>query len=440
MKLKDETGLAFPLVLIVVLVLTILGVTLYTFSRTETSQVLLDENKMKAHYIARSGAHAVAGYIIENPGETIINSEGQEVPVLDALAEAGESEQYSFAGGYYRVEVGKVNNDNNGDEDDNKEKYVVKSTGTYNNVSQRIEVTVENVGVSGALYANKITVTGGGGAEVIGGDIIAGGTEGVDYSKEDVEGLLTGDDELRNYSYPFEPVILPCEDGKIGFSGCNTWDFASNADPETGDYDENDDLVIPDVGSSAPHEVRYRNIDIGNPGSLTIEPPVGEDLLLRAEHIRVHNAPITVKLGGDNTVYIVADHFEFSDIYVESVEGNEEGGFLVIYAHIFENTGNQNDVVIDSNCNLNVYIYDDEHGEGGTFDIRGVPHFKGAVYAPTAGAVLTGTAQVTGWIITDEITFTGGGHGGIDQSDIEMRDTSLNFDFFNIERWRYVGN
>ena len=412
MKLKDETGLAFPLVLIVVLVLTILGVTLYMFSTAETRQVLLDENKMKAHYVARSGAHAVAAYIIENPS------------IAGALAEAGESEPYSFAGGTYRVEVGEFIDDNNGGEGDIKEKYVVKSTGTYNNVSQSIEVTVENVGINCALYARNFDVSGGGNLAISGGDIMAGGVEGEDYDKGIVEGFLTDEHKLINRSHDFDPVILPCDDEKLGFD-CEEYEYL-------GDYDGGPgggNLIV-------TQSSRYG--DITRVNDLIIEPD-GYDLLLKADLIRNGNnsGPVlNVKLSKGNTVVIVADTIIIEDINVESEDG---GGFLLIYAHDFKRPPG-NPITIDPYpSHINIYIYDID-GEGGSFSITGCDEFRGSIYAPTAESVFTGTAEVYGWMITDVVKVTGGGSGGINFRDIKMRDVSINFDFFNIEKWRYGGN
>jgi hypothetical protein len=66
---KNEAGAALPLVLVIVIGLSVFAFTLLMFSMNETKQVALDENQMKAHYIARSGAHALASYIIKNPDD-----------------------------------------------------------------------------------------------------------------------------------------------------------------------------------------------------------------------------------------------------------------------------------------------------------------------------------------------------------------------------------
>ncbi|QZY56984.1 hypothetical protein [Crassaminicella profunda] len=69
MYIKNEKGAILPLVLIVMLVLVFLGTILLFLSVTESRQVAKEEKNMQAYYIARSGADAIAKYIIENKDE-----------------------------------------------------------------------------------------------------------------------------------------------------------------------------------------------------------------------------------------------------------------------------------------------------------------------------------------------------------------------------------
>jgi type II secretory pathway component PulK len=64
---KGEKGSALITVLIVMGVLTVLGAALLHYSLTDNLQVINDEKRMQAHYLARSGAEAVADYIMKNP-------------------------------------------------------------------------------------------------------------------------------------------------------------------------------------------------------------------------------------------------------------------------------------------------------------------------------------------------------------------------------------
>ncbi|MBS3898093.1 MAG: pilus assembly PilX N-terminal domain-containing protein [Dethiobacter sp.] len=64
---KNEKGLALPLVLLIMLTVSLLGVTVWQYSVTDTIHVALDADRMQAHYLARSGADALAEFIVRNP-------------------------------------------------------------------------------------------------------------------------------------------------------------------------------------------------------------------------------------------------------------------------------------------------------------------------------------------------------------------------------------
>ena len=66
---KDKRGSAIITVLIVMGVLTLLGAAVLQYSVNDNLQVHNDERRMQAHYLARSGAEAVANYIINHPDE-----------------------------------------------------------------------------------------------------------------------------------------------------------------------------------------------------------------------------------------------------------------------------------------------------------------------------------------------------------------------------------
>ena len=399
MKLKDETGIAFPLVLIVVLVLTMLGVTLYMFSTAETRQVLHDENKMKAHYIARSGAHAVASHIIANPAD---------VDVLIASDNPGE---YDFGDGKGKYFVEVVDESYDGEI-----RHRVVSRGVVNNVSQTIEVTVVNQGVDCAVYANSINIDGGGNATISNADVIFGGgdRDSPDYD-DTIEGLLEEGRKVRFEHIEFDPVILPCEDPELDFEGCEAWESEGNFN-----------------GNNLPvtESKRYGNIDAS---SITIDNLAGDDLLLKADRIRRNagnGAEINVTLRG-NTVVIVADIFRPADINLTTVD--DMGGFLLIYTSDYYTRGNQSSrISLETNCHLNVYITC-----GGHIDIGGTPNFYGAIYAPHADTFLAGNSMIEGWVIAETFEISGGGTSGVTFQPVKMRETSMNFDFYRIEKWRY---
>lgn len=67
MFINNKKGLALPLVLLAMLTASLLGVTVWQYSVTDTIHVALDADRMQAHYLARSGADALAEFLVRNP-------------------------------------------------------------------------------------------------------------------------------------------------------------------------------------------------------------------------------------------------------------------------------------------------------------------------------------------------------------------------------------
>jgi len=68
-NIKDDKGIALPLVLMVMLILILLSTALWQYSMTDTKHVVMDEKNMQAHYVALSGAKVgskILEEIIEN--------------------------------------------------------------------------------------------------------------------------------------------------------------------------------------------------------------------------------------------------------------------------------------------------------------------------------------------------------------------------------------
>jgi len=65
--LRNEKGIAIPLVLVTLVVLVLLGTALWQYSASELRNVAFEEDRTQAFYVARSGAETVARYIMLNP-------------------------------------------------------------------------------------------------------------------------------------------------------------------------------------------------------------------------------------------------------------------------------------------------------------------------------------------------------------------------------------
>lgn len=97
--LKSEKGIAMPLILMVLVVLTLLGTALWQYSVSEVRQATRAESKARAYYIARAGAESLARYIMQDPEQVdaILDDGSESVSDLidfetEMLGQAGEME------------------------------------------------------------------------------------------------------------------------------------------------------------------------------------------------------------------------------------------------------------------------------------------------------------------------------------------------------------
>lgn len=80
---SGKDGSVLVSVLVVMLVVTVLAMTLISISMSEMAQAVRQERRAEAYYIARSGADAVASYLIQHPEEVdYFISQGPEEVVL----------------------------------------------------------------------------------------------------------------------------------------------------------------------------------------------------------------------------------------------------------------------------------------------------------------------------------------------------------------------
>lgn len=108
---RNKKGYAFTIVLIVMVVLSILFVAAYTVINSNTRQIVYQENKLRAHYLARSGANLAYTAIADNleeflkdPNNDKYNSESNAVKDTiefnkenaEALVSAWQDSEYIY--------------------------------------------------------------------------------------------------------------------------------------------------------------------------------------------------------------------------------------------------------------------------------------------------------------------------------------------------------
>ncbi len=387
----DQEGAALPLVLMILFILTLLGTTIFMYNMAETKQVVKTEERMKAHYVARSGAHAVAAYLVENPDSA------------KDLIDSPEFTGYEFGEGEFDVLVYA----------DALDEVHVKSIGRVGDSVQSVIVTVADRDIDFPLYANNVNVAGAAGT--ITGDQEPGNVYYGDTTNlyEHAESVLDEGAELINEKLEFEPVVLPCDDDVLSvFYGiCDTLEPINSYGGE----------VIEE------HSL-YNEIELkGQLRNLRINSPEGNDLLLKAAKINIRNHKLTVTLD-DNTVAIVVNEF--------SAVGNPEiylwgSGRLMLYVDDYNAGGTFNyDPDPNSDIIVNVFVT-----TGGHFDMSGTPNFTGTIYAPHADSVLAGNSSLYGWVIADN--FQGNGNFELNYVPMKMAGTSMDFINYRIQKWFY---
>lgn len=396
---QGEKGAALPLVLIILFVLTLLGTTIFMFNMAETRQVARDEDRLKAHYIARSGAHAVAAYLIDNP------------EVASHLASTDESmiNDY-FEDGEFEVLVSRVNTDEGFE-------YYIKSTAWVGDLKQTITVTVRDQGVITPLIANHLDINSNS-AEILGGDVYYVDIEEIKFPAIVIDG------EIIQLKIDFDPVVLPCEDDQTVF-----FDDGCPVSPDV-NYDTKERL---DVNKSSKYKLIEMSSDIhlerviGSNGELH-----GDNLLLKADKINLSNNNIDVTLD-DNIIAIVVDELVGTSSSEFIIRGS---GHFVLYVHKFDAPKEIKPVVESDDVSVNIFVYDKD-GEPGSADFSGNSYCFGTIYAPGATVDYSGggNRQLDGWIVADK--FIGKGGIKIQHTLIDVIDTIMSLENYDIDRWRY---
>jgi hypothetical protein len=133
---KEKRGSAIITVLIVMGVLTLLGAAILQYSVNDNLQVHNDEKRMQAHYLARSGAEAVANYIMNHSDE------------VDELV-GKETEPVELGKGTFKVKV----------TEQNPEGLLIESTGYVDDFERTVKLQLLPYGSHGlgdfALFCNS---------------------------------------------------------------------------------------------------------------------------------------------------------------------------------------------------------------------------------------------------------------------------------------------
>ncbi len=274
LNIRNQSGLALPAVIIVMAAALIFGTALWTYASAERTQVDRLEKHMQAHFLARSGAEAVAEHLLTNPSA-----------VRHFLDHKSESEDIPLGEGYFNVTVYA---------DDSE--IIIESTGTVDGISETMSLLLTTHD-DFALYATEIDGAGAA-AEIFGTVFIS------------CEEKMNADESIFQDELDYEEMKFDHE-------------------PPDGDLEEipsiTDSQTLQATGDSDGYTTDH--IDIGGNSTLTIDFADQDELILEAGSFSATGNSEIVPEGQGTLRLIVSEDFDGSGTF--STEW--EDSFVVIY-------------------------------------------------------------------------------------------------------------
>ncbi|SMF84824.1 hypothetical protein SAMN05661091_2708 [Paenibacillus uliginis N3/975] len=347
--IKNERGFALPMVLILVTALSILGMTLLGVSVSQAARTVHQEKKEQAFYIAKSGADAIASYIIENYNPTTL-LENYNPATLTSTAISTLNNDYlnqdiHLGQGTFHAQVTTG-------APLNPYTIFVKSIATVGNVTNQATLTLEPdapiVPMNHAIFASENIDTSTSDTEINnGGSVVAGG-------------VIQGSD-------------------KISFQN-------GGGPPQSGYPAENFPPVIPFPDTSSWGDPVAIGADATISKSGRYDDPTG---VIR----------FFINITNDKDLYIVFNHFKptTAEIHISGA-GN---GIINIYANSIDIASS---FTIYNTSNKKVILYvKDSIKFVGSFNLHGV-----LLYAPEANYTATsGSTSITGAMVTKNLSLDG---------------------------------
>lgn len=172
---KAEKGSVLVMVMVTMAALLILGVVLANTGSAEILGTSRQEQKMKAFYLARSGAEAVASSIIKDPA-------------LAGSISGKESDPKDLGGGTFKVKVVPSGDD-----------LLLTATGKFRRAEETISLTLKKSNVSLETLFDKVIFTNG--------DLDISANNAHVYGDVESKGKITGEPEMNQATgEPYETI------------------------------------------------------------------------------------------------------------------------------------------------------------------------------------------------------------------------------------------
>lgn len=389
--LKSEKGIAMPLVLIVLLVLTLLGGALWNYSMSEMNQSVREEKRTRAYYVARAGAESAARDIMNDPSPLAL------IPVIgDHMI----SDKTTFRIG--AEDVGDLEVELKRVTDNSVE---IKGTGDVDGIIQSVSIVLETQEkFDGVVYSlgnldfhSGVTLTG---------DLVSGG---IINPPNNFNGTVKENTEIK-----FPPPVfraVPTYSNTLTVENDQTEIILFNSD------------IANNEGQAGP----YQKIYIGHSATLLIDAAAGP-VTLETKIFDMHNNAKVLEFAtreGDDLTLIV-DEIDLKRI---KVTGN---GTAYIYVRSIINVQTKHaDVDIADDALLIVYL-----DNGCIMEMQANSYFEGLVYGPEAVVEIGGNADFTGAMIVEQLKGSGGSFT-IGSSGTVIGQGKYSWDFLGLDYGGY---
>ncbi|MCR3921440.1 MAG: pilus assembly PilX N-terminal domain-containing protein [Firmicutes bacterium] len=336
----NEKGLAMPIVLIIMFVLTLLGSALWQYSVADTMQVSRDEHRMQALYVARSGADAIAEKIIDYPQQ------------IGAFWGQSTDEPVKFGPGEFSLEI----TGSDFDSENIPARVAIKSTGEVAGISEIVTLNLaRTTGTQGeVVYGNVITLSGEANNDNNDNKGIFEGP--VHYGTEN--GWQTSDSWLDEDYGP--ALLVPSSYPDAVFPG----------DEFTPLF--NGDGIIKKETATITQDSQGSLIELNNKHQ-KVNVQMGLDAKFE-RHVKVDRINInggSIVLEGKGHLYLYVDEVEATGNFINT---SEPDAFITICVN-----------------------------PGGSFSFSGDTTYNGAIYGPSATIDVGGNTTLFGWIISDKL-------------------------------------
>ncbi|MGI6405251.1 MAG: DUF7305 domain-containing protein [Syntrophaceticus sp.] len=390
---KDKRGSAIITVLIVMGVLTLLGAAVLQYSVNDNLQVHNDERRMQAHYLARSGAEAVANYIMNHSDE------------VDELV-GKETEPVELGKGTFKVKV----------TEQNPEGLLIESTGYVDDFERTVKlqlVPYESYGLgdfavfcnSGLSVGNNINITGdvgtnaeGEGSINLGNNIEIDGDVLVGPGGDPDEVVKTGNNvDIKSkgqltskvsYAIPDFPDF-PTLNSKKQIKLKNNETCRISEDGDYGSIEmKNNNMLVIDVGDYV-REVLVDKLTAGTNLEIQLEGKGRLNLYVKSRFEVKSNSAV------NNNGRIDALTVYMSDYSSISLDNNG-----VFNGTIFSN--NKNTGICLNNMTINGHII--SAGENNvSYDGKNNTTINGIFYAPKSKILTMNNYKINGLIVADTL-------------------------------------